>query len=116
MRPSHMTFRHDVKRFWTNYHRMKNALEKIAALEGPAGKAARAGALEVLKGGACPDDLPPEAAKLLVEVFAGLDGAERAVCGPVSEGGNPGSPSDAATDERNLEELVSEWKARLQPN
>ena len=111
-----MTFRHDVKRFWTNYHRMKSALEKIAALEGPSGMAARAGAVEVLKGGACPDDLPEDVTKLLTEVFAGLDGAERAVCFPCGSDGTPGSPTDARTDEKNLEELVGEWKARLQPN
>ena len=111
-----MTFRHDVKRFWTSYHRMKNALEKIAALEGPVGKAARKGAVEVLEGGAYPDDLPQNATKLLIEVFAGLDGAERAVSFPCDPEGTLGSPSDARTDEKNLEELVREWKARLQPN
>ena len=111
-----ITFRRDVKRFWTNYQRMKNALEKIAALGGPAGESARLAALEVLKGGAYPEDLPPNVTKLLVELFAGLDGAERAVCVPCGREGTPGSPTDARTDEGNLEELVSEWKTRLQLN
>ena len=111
-----MTFRHDVGRFWRSYHRMKGALEKIEALPGAAGGAARKTALEVLNGGSFGNNLPPDVSDLLREIFAGLDGAERAVCGRVSEGGNPGSPSDAATDEKNLEELVNDWKARLEAN
>ncbi len=108
-----MAHYHDVKRFWTSYHRMKDALEKIDALDGLVGEATRRAALEVLAGGAYPDDLAPEGRKLVTEVFAGLDGAERAVCGSYSEGSVPGSPSDRVTDEQTLAELVIEWRSRL---
>lgn len=108
-----MAHYHDVNRFWTSYHRMKGALEKIGALDGPGGEAARRAALRVLEGGTYADDLAPEGKKLVMEVFAGLDGAERAVCGSYSEGGVQGSPSDRVTDEQTLAELVSEWRSRL---
>ncbi len=108
-----MASRYDVERFWAGYHRMKSALETVDAMEGAVGSAARAAALQVLAGGTWPGDLPREALPAVMELSAGLDRAERATRGACSEGGNPGSPTDAKTDEGMLAELVREWTLRL---
>lgn len=108
-----MSHGHDINRFWSGYHRAREALEKIVALTDAEGASARAAARAVLENRPIPAGLSPVVGALVTEVFAGIDRAQSSLSGPASTGANVGSASDRDSDEANLEELVQIWLARL---
>ena len=102
-------FSYDLEKYWTGYHGLKVGLEAIAQLQGDDARAARSAAVQVLQGGAVSSGLPAHLERLLTEVFAGLNTAERALLGHPSEGANVGLASDAETDRAGLKDLVDSF-------
>jgi hypothetical protein len=105
-------FTYDLERYWMGYHRLKAALELISDMEGEEGRLAQAAAVRVLRGEAPPTGLACDVTDLLREVFAGLEGAERALLGHGSQGANVGLASDAETDREGLRNLVGSFLSR----
>ncbi len=101
---------HDIDRFWSGYHELRQALEIAETLDGPEGPATRRAALRILEGG------PPIASgqgDLTARIGLALAKAGGAFTPDALRCEVLGSPTDADTDRRYLAELILEWIERL---